>query len=72
MVGEAATAHQFSRELFEEGVYSTGIGFPTVAKGKARIRAMVSSAHSRDMLDRAVEVLTRVGKRMGLTASQSA
>ncbi len=72
MVGEAATAHQFSRELFDEGVYSTGIGFPTVAKGKARIRAMVSSAHTRDMLDRAVEVLTRVGKRMGLAASQSA
>jgi glycine C-acetyltransferase len=66
MVGEAAAAHQFSRELFEEGVYSTGIGFPTVAKGKARIRAMVSAAHTHGMLDRAVEILTRVGKRMGL------
>ena len=72
MVGEAAAAHQFSRELFEEGVYSTGIGFPTVAKGKARIRAMVSAAHTRDMLDRAVEILTRVGKRMGLLTAQSA
>lgn len=72
MAGEAATAHQFSRELFEEGVYSTGIGFPTVPKGKARIRAMVSAAHTRDMLDRAVEILTRVGKRMGLTGARSA
>jgi glycine C-acetyltransferase len=47
-------------------VYSTGIGFPTVAKGKARIRAMVSAAHTHEMLDRAVDTLTRVGRRMGL------
>ncbi len=66
MVGEAAAAHQFSRELFEQGVYSTGIGFPTVAKGKARIRAMVSAAHSHQMLDRAVDILTTVAKKMGL------
>ncbi len=66
MVGDAAAAHQFSRELFDEGVYATGIGFPTVAKGKARIRTIVSAAHTHEMLDRAVETLTRVGKRMGL------
>jgi glycine C-acetyltransferase len=68
MVGEAAAAHQFSRELFEQGVYSTGIGFPTVAKGKARIRAMVSAAHTHQMLDRAGDILTRVGKKMALIA----
>jgi glycine C-acetyltransferase len=68
MVGEAAAAHQFSRQLFDEGVYSTGIGFPTVPKGKARIRTMVSAAHTPAMLDRALEILTRVGKRMGLLA----
>jgi glycine C-acetyltransferase len=70
-VGEATVAHQFSRELFEEGVYSTGIGFPTVAKGKARIRTIVSAAHDREMLDRAISTLTRVGKRLGLIGSQS-
>jgi len=68
MVGEAAAAHQFSRELFTEGVYSTGIGFPTVPKGKARLRTMVSAAHTREMLDRALDILTQVGKRLGLIA----
>ncbi len=70
LVGEAAVAHQFSRELFEEGVYATGIGFPTVAKGKARIRTIVSAAHTREMLDRAITILTRVGKRMNLLGAQ--
>ena len=64
MVGEAAMAHAFSRALFDEGVFATGIGFPTVAEGKARIRAIVTSAHSEDILNRAVEIITRVAKRM--------
>jgi glycine C-acetyltransferase len=71
MVGEAAAAHQFSRELFEAGVYATGIGFPTVPNGKARIRTIVSAAHTRDTLDVAVDILSRVGKRMGLIGSRS-
>ena len=66
MVGEASAAHRFSRELFEEGLYATGIGFPTVAKDKARIRTIVTATHTREMLDRAVEILSRVGKRIGL------
>ncbi len=68
MVGEAATAHAFSRELFEEGVYATGIGYPTVAEGKARIRTIVTSAHSQDVLERAIEIITRVARRMGIAA----
>jgi glycine C-acetyltransferase len=64
MVGEAATAHAFSRALFDEGLYATGIGYPTVAEGKARIRTIVTSAHSQDVLERAIEILTRVAKRM--------
>jgi glycine C-acetyltransferase len=68
MVGEAATAHAFSRALFEEGVYATGIGYPTVAEGKARIRTIVTSAHSEDVLARAIEIITRVAKRMGILA----
>ncbi len=66
IVGEAATAHRLSRELFDEGVLATGIGFPTVAKGKARVRTIVSSAHTRAELDRALEVFATVGKRLGL------
>jgi glycine C-acetyltransferase len=68
MVGEAAVAHQFSKELFEAGLYSTGIGFPTVPQGKARIRTIVTATHTTEMLDRAVEILTMVGKRMRILA----
>jgi glycine C-acetyltransferase len=64
MVGEAATAHAFSRALFEEGVYATGIGFPTVAQGKARIRTIVTSEHGPPILDQAIEIITRVAKQM--------
>ncbi len=66
MVGEAATAHAFSRALFEEGLFATGIGFPTVAEGKARIRTIVTATHSAEILERAIEILTRVAKRMSI------
>jgi len=66
MVGEAAAAHRFSRELFDAGLYCTGIGFPTVPQGKARIRTIVTATHTGDMLDRAVGILTTVAKRMAL------
>jgi glycine C-acetyltransferase len=66
MAGEAAAAHRFSRELFEEGLYATGIGYPTVPEGKARIRTIVTATHTRDMLDRALDILQRVAKRMGI------
>ena len=68
LVGEAKTAHQFSRALFEEGLFATGIGFPTVPQGKARVRAIVTATHTLDQLDRAVEILTRVAKRMNILA----
>jgi glycine C-acetyltransferase len=66
MVGEAKLAHEFSRALFEAGVFATGIGFPTVAKGKARVRTIVTATHTRQELDRALEIFSRVGKRMGI------
>jgi glycine C-acetyltransferase len=66
MTGEAATAHQLSRELFENGVLATGIGFPTVAKGKARVRTIVSSEHTREELDQALEVFQSAGRKFGL------
>lgn len=66
IVGEAKTAHQLSRELFAEGVLATGIGFPTVPHGKARLRTIVTATHTRADLDRALEVFRKVGKKMSL------
>lgn len=68
IVGEARTAMEFSKALFEEGLWATGLGFPTVPKGKARIRAIVTATHTREQLERAVEILSRVAKRMGILA----
>jgi glycine C-acetyltransferase len=69
IVGEAKAAHQLSAALFEEGVLATGIGFPTVAEGKARVRTIVTATHTRQQLDRALDIFTRVGKRMGIVRS---
>jgi len=66
IVGEARTAHALSAALFEEGVLATGIGFPTVPEGKARVRTIVAATHSRADLDRALEVFERVGKKLGI------
>jgi glycine C-acetyltransferase len=70
MLGEAPLAQQFSRRLFdaEPGVFAMAIGFPTVPKGKARIRVMVSASHSRDDLDKGLEIFARVGKELGVIA----
>jgi glycine C-acetyltransferase len=64
MVGEAKTAHALSNGLFEEGVLALGIGFPTVAKGKARVRTIVTATHTRDELDRALEAFWKVGRNL--------
>jgi glycine C-acetyltransferase len=66
MVGEAKMAHAFSTALFDSGLYATGIGYPTVPEGKARIRTIVTATHTREMLDRAAEILARVAKKMGI------
>ncbi len=66
IVGEAALAHQLSRDLFAEGVLATGIGFPTVPKGKARVRTIVTATHTRPHLDRALEAFSKVGRKLGL------
>jgi glycine C-acetyltransferase len=68
IIGEAQTAKDFSAKLFEKGVFATAIVFPTVPQGAARIRAMVSAAHSQEDLDKAVEIFTAVGKEMGVIA----
>jgi glycine C-acetyltransferase len=68
MVGEAPAAHEFSRRLFEHGVFATGIGFPTVPRGKARIRTIITAAHTEAQLDRAVGVIVEQAKAMGILA----
>ena len=66
MLGEAPLAQQFSRELFEENVFAMAIGFPTVPRGKARIRVMISASHSRDDLDQGLAAFAKVGKKLGV------
>ena len=66
IIGEAQAAKDFSAKLFENGVFATAIVFPTVPKGTARIRAMVSAAHSKEDLDKGIAVFTKVGKEMGV------
>jgi glycine C-acetyltransferase len=66
IVGEGKLAMQFSRELFNEGVMATGIAFPTVAEGKARIRTIMTAKHTRGQLDQALDTLKRVGKRLAI------
>ena len=66
IIGEAQAAKDFSAKLFENGVFATAIVFPTVPKGTARIRCMVSAAHSKEDLDKGIEVFVSVGKSMGV------
>ena len=66
MLGEAPRAQEFSRKLFEDGVFAMAIGFPTVPRGKARLRVMLSAAHSREDLDRGLSAFEKVGQNLGV------
>jgi glycine C-acetyltransferase len=66
MLGDERLAQQFSRRLYEEGVFGTAITFPTVPRGMARIRVMISAAHSQEDLDTGLAVFGKVGKEMGV------
>ena len=66
MLGEAPVAHEFSRTLFDEGVFAMALGFPTVPRGKARIRVMISAAHSRADLDQGLAAFKKVGQKLGM------
>jgi glycine C-acetyltransferase len=68
IVGDGRAAMDFSRALFDEGVMATGIAFPTVPEGKARIRAILTSEHTRAQLDQALETFEHVAKRLGILA----
>lgn len=66
MLGEAPLAQQFSRQLFEEGVFAMAIGYPTVPHGKARIRVMNSAMHSQSDLEQALSAFEKVGKALAV------
>jgi glycine C-acetyltransferase len=65
-VGDAAKAFEFSRKLFEAGVFAPAVGYPTVAEGKARLRAIVSAGHKKEQLVRAADILAEIGKPLGI------
>jgi glycine C-acetyltransferase len=65
-VGDAAKAFEFSRKLFDAGVFAPAVGYPTVAEGKARLRAIVSAGHKREDLLKAADTLAEVGKSLGI------
>ena len=69
MVGDAALAFRFSDALFERGVLATGIGYPTVPRGKARVRTIVTAAHTREQLDQALEAIVAAARQVGLLAA---
>ncbi|MGI2327802.1 glycine C-acetyltransferase [Planococcus sp. YIM B11945] len=66
IIGDEKLTQQFSKRLFEEGVYAKSIVFPTVAKGTGRVRNMPTAAHTKDMLDQAIEVYAKVGKELNV------
>ena len=68
MMGDSATAARFSDRLFEEGVFAQPIVYPTVALDKARIRTIVTAAHTDEQLDRPLAAFDRVGHELGLIA----
>jgi glycine C-acetyltransferase len=66
IVGDAALAMTLSDRLFEHGVFAQGIGFPTVPKGKARVRTIVTATHTRDQLQFALDCFKTVGTNLGV------
>lgn len=66
IIGEEEKTQRFSKRLYEEGVYAKGIVFPTVPRGKGRIRNMPTAAHTKEMLEQALFVYEKVGKELGV------
>ncbi len=66
MLGEATLAKEFSSKLFDNGIFAMAIGYPTVPRGLARIRVMISAAHSKEDLDKGLEAFAKVGKELGV------
>ena len=65
-VGDAAKAFEFAQKLFAAGVFAPAVGYPTVAEGKARLRAIVSAGHKKEQLVRAADIMAEIGKPLGI------
>jgi glycine C-acetyltransferase len=66
IIGDGRTTMEFSRVLFDAGVMATGIAFPTVPEGKARVRTIMTSEHTRVQIDQALEIFTTTGRKFGV------
>lgn len=66
IIGDEKLTQQFSRRLFEEGVYAKAIVFPTVPKGTGRVRNMPTAAHTKEMLDDALAIYEKLGRELGV------
>lgn len=66
IVGKGDLAMRFSDELFANGVFAQGIGFPTVPEARSRIRTIVTATHTQEQLQRALDVMAQVGRRLGI------
>ena len=66
IIGDEKTTQQFSRRLYEEGVYAKSIVFPTVPRGTGRVRNMPTAAHTKEMLDDAISIYEKIGKEMNI------
>ena len=64
--GDARLAQDVAAAMLEEGIYVIGFSYPVVPKGQSRIRVQLSAAHTPEMVDRAIDVFTRIGKRFAL------
>jgi glycine C-acetyltransferase len=65
-VGDAANAFEFSQKLFDAGVFAPAVGYPTVAEGKARLRAIVSAGHKKEQLMQAADIMAEIAKPLGI------
>ncbi len=66
IAGDERKAMQLADDLFENGVFAQGIAFPTVPRGKARVRTIVTATHSREDLQYALDIFAKVGKKLGI------
>jgi len=66
IIGDEQQTQEFSKRLYEAGVYAKAIVFPTVPRGTGRVRNMPTAAHTKEMLDRALDIYEKVGKEMGI------
>jgi glycine C-acetyltransferase len=66
MIGDAKVAQDMAADCLKEGIYVVGFSYPVVPRGAARIRVQISAAHTRDQLDRAIEVFQKAGKKYNI------